>query len=62
MQKDSSHLCESTGGIFIGKTTGIPGSSLFPMKMALPFSYFMPDRTAVMGGLCENTADIFTGK
>jgi hypothetical protein len=23
------------------------------MKMALPFSYFMPDRTAVMGGLYE---------
>jgi hypothetical protein len=25
-----------------------------PMKMASPFSYFMPDRTAVMGGWHEN--------
>jgi hypothetical protein len=27
--------------------------------MASPFSYFMPDRTAVMGGLHENASGIF---
>jgi hypothetical protein len=36
-------LCTTTGR-----------SLAVPMKMASPFSYFMPDRTAVMGGWHEN--------